>query len=82
MNVFMYDDDDLFHVRDQNQFNRRVSLYRRKDAKKNVYKEIETKEQILRDKKRECKSLLGEIKVLQKEIKHKKSQIEKEKSDE
>lgn len=75
---FMYDDDDLFHVRDQNQFNRRVSLYRRKDAKKNVYKEIETKEQILRDKKRECKSLLEEIKILKKEIKQKKFQIENE----
>lgn len=79
---FMYDNDDLFYVLDQNQFNRRFSLYRKKDAKKNIYKEIETKEQILRVKKRECKSLLDEIKVLQKEIKHKKSQIEKEKSDE
>lgn len=78
---FMYDNDDLFYVLDQNQFNRRFSLYRKKDAKKNVYKEIETKEQILRDKKRECRSLLDEIKVLKKEIKHKKSQIEKEKSD-
>ncbi|MCG2397653.1 hypothetical protein K4V26_05665 [Staphylococcus epidermidis] len=77
---FMYDDDDLFYVRDQNQFNRRVSLYRRKEAKKNVYKEIETKEQILRDKKRECKSIIDEIKILEKEIKHKKSKIGNEKS--
>ena len=76
---FMYDNNDLFYVLDQNQFNHRFSLYRQKDAKKNIYKEIETKEQILRDKKRECKSLLDEIKVLQKEIKHKKSQIENEK---
>ncbi len=79
---FMYDYDDLFYVLDQNQFNHRFSLYRKKDAKKNVYKEIETKEEILRDKKRECKSLLDEIKVLQKEIRQKKSQIESEKSDE
>ena len=79
---FMYDNDDLVYVLDQNQFNHRFSLYRKKDAKKNVYKEIETKEEILRDKKRECKSLLDEIKVLQKEIRHRKSQIESEKSDE
>ena len=79
---FMYDNNDLFYVLDQNQFNHRFSLYRRKDAKKNIYKEIETKEQILRDKKRECKSLLDEIKVLQKEIRHKKSQIENEKENE
>ena len=79
---FMYDNNDLFYVLDQNQFNHRFSLYRRKDAKKNIYKEIETKEQILRHKKRECKSLLDEIKVLQKEIRHKKSQIENEKDEE
>lgn len=63
---FMYDDDDLFHVRDQNQFNRRVSLYRRKDAKKNVYKEIETKEQILRDKNVNVKVFLRKSRYLKK----------------
>lgn len=40
---FMYDDDDLFHVRDQNQFNRRVSLYRRKDAKRMFIKRLKLK---------------------------------------
>lgn len=73
---FMYDDEDLFYVLDQNQFNHRFSLYRKKEAKKNIYKEIETKEQILRNKKHECKSILNEIKTLEKEIKDKKSKIE------
>ncbi|HDE0265539.1 TPA: hypothetical protein PB422_002474 [Staphylococcus aureus] len=73
---FMYDDDDLFYVLDQNQFNRRVSLYRRKEAKKNIDKEIEVLEYNLKLKKHEEKCIRSDIEHLENELKQKKEERE------
>ena len=40
---FMYDNDDLFYVLDQNQFNRRFSLYRKKMQKRIFIKKLKLK---------------------------------------
>lgn len=40
---FMYDNDDLFYVLDQNQFNHRFSLYRKKGQKRMFIKRLKPK---------------------------------------
>ncbi|WP_426271281.1 hypothetical protein [Staphylococcus aureus] len=73
---FMYNPEDIFHVRDQNQFKHRISVYKRKEAKKNIDREIEILEYRLSLKKREEERIRSDVECLENELQQKKEEKE------
>lgn len=71
--IFMYSSDDIFHVRDQNQFKSSVSVYKLKGAVKVIERQIDILKLRLKDKTWELNTIQNEIEDIQNEL----SQLER-----
>ncbi|WP_373194640.1 hypothetical protein, partial [Mycobacterium marinum] len=66
---YMYKKEDVFVVRDQNQFNNRISVYLRKNAKKSTEYQIWVFENRLSKKKHELNTVQREYDEILNELK-------------
>lgn len=66
---YMYKKEDVFVVRDQNQFNNRISVYLRKNAKKSTEYQIRVFENRLSKKKHELNTVQREYDEILNELK-------------